>query len=155
MTARENTRLIVVHCSATRPSQQIGAAEIDEWHRARGFAQIGYHAVIRRTGRLEFGRPFGEVGAHVLGHNRSSVGVCLVGGLLEDGTPGHTFAEVYTGRQRETLLNLLHVLWDAYPDAQTVGHRDLSPDIDGDGIVEPWEWLKDCPCFDVAAEFGV
>jgi len=36
-----------------------------------------------------------------------------------------------------------------YPGAEIVGHRDLSPDLDGDGEVEPDEWIKLCPQFDV------
>ena len=38
---RYDTKFIVVHCSATRPSQDIGAKEIDRWHRERGFMKIG------------------------------------------------------------------------------------------------------------------
>jgi N-acetylmuramoyl-L-alanine amidase len=36
---------------------------------------------------------------------------------------------------------------------EIVGHRDLSPDLDGDGIVEPQEWIKQCPCFDAKEEY--
>ena len=31
------------------------------------------------------------------------------------------------------------------------GHRDLSPDLNGNGEIEPEEWIKECPCFDAAA----
>jgi hypothetical protein len=34
-----------------------------------------------------------------------------------------------------------------------VGHRDLSPDLNGDGIIQPGEWTKMCPCYDVKREF--
>ena len=33
------------------------------------------------------------------------------------------------------------------------GHRDLSPDLNGNGEIEPEEWIKQCPCFEVAKEF--
>ena len=38
--------------------------------------------------------------------------------------------------------------------AKVVGHRDLSPDRNGNGEIEPEEWIKACPCFEVKAEFG-
>ena len=47
---------IIIHCSATRAGQDITAADIDCWHRARGFWSIGYHYVIRLDGTIEPGR---------------------------------------------------------------------------------------------------
>jgi len=145
MNNRQQTNYIVVHCSATRPGAQIGAAEIDQWHRARGWDCIGYHAVIRRDGRLEFGRPFDAVGAHTKGHNFESVGICLVGGLDARGNPEDNFTPVQKRIARWLIEALLH----AYPGAEVLGHRDLSPDTDGDGVINKHEWVKDCPCFDV------
>lgn len=142
---RKHTDLIVIHCSATQPEHDIGVAEIDAWHKNRGFAAIGYHWVIRRDGALEPGRPEWAVGAHVHGHNSDSVGVCLVGGVGEAGKPENNFST----SQFERLRGLLADLLARYPGAEVLGHRDLSPDIDGDGVVEPWEWIKACPCFDV------
>jgi len=150
MARRSETNYIVVHCTATKPSQDIGVAEIDEWHRARGWSGgCGYHAVIRLDGSLEFGRHFDDVGAHVKGHNRESVGIALVGGLDVVGHPADTFNDA----QLYTLSMVVEMLLEAYPDAKVLGHRDLSPDADGDGVVEQSEWLKDCPCFDVRGFF--
>jgi hypothetical protein len=82
MTNRSKTNWIVLHCSATRASQvNIGAKDIRRWHKDKGWADIGYHYVIKRDGTLEKGRALDAVGAHVEGHNSDSVGVCLVGGL--------------------------------------------------------------------------
>jgi len=106
---------------------------------------IGYHAVIRRSGEIEFGRHFDDGGAHVIGHNFRSVGICLVGGVDAAGEPENNF----TAEQFESLRALIDMLQRAYPNATALGHRDLSPDIDGDGLVSEAEWLKDCPCFDV------
>jgi N-acetyl-anhydromuramyl-L-alanine amidase AmpD len=119
--------------------------EIDGWHRARGWNGVGYHAVVRRDGTIEFGRHFDEAGAHVKGQNYRSVGVCLVGGVNEDGNAEDNFST----EQMESLMAIVATLERAYPDAEVLGHRDLSPDLDGDGIVEKHEWIKDCPCFDV------
>ena len=70
---------IVVHCSDSGDSQDIGRKEIDEWHKARGWHSIGYHWVIRRDGTIEQGRPEHMIGAHVSGHNLDTIGICLVG----------------------------------------------------------------------------
>lgn len=142
---RRLTKYIVVHCSATGPHSDIGVDEIDDWHRAKGWDGCGYHSVIRRNGRIEFGRHFDTPGAHVRGYNTRSVGVCMVGGVNEDGLADGNF----TADQFVSLKVSIIMLLRAYPGAKVVGHRDLSPDLDGDGIIEKHEWLKDCPSFDV------
>lgn len=142
-----DVRYIVIHCSATKASADIGAAEIDKWHTAKGWEGIGYHAVIRRSGKLEAGRDLSRTGAHVVGHNHESVGVCLVGGLDNTGKP----ADNFTPAQWETLAELVRDLSERFPFAAVVGHRDLSPDLNGDGVIQPWEWSKACPCFDAVA----
>lgn len=144
---RRRTDFIVVHASATKPAQDIGAAEIRRWHvEDRGFDDIGYNQVIRRSGAIELGRPLHIAGAHARGYNSVSVAVCLVGGLNPNGRPEDNFTDAQYEALRKTL-----VYWNAiYPAARILGHRDLSPDLDGDVIIEPEEWLKDCPCFSVA-----
>ena len=84
------------------------------------------------------------MGAHARGYNRKSIGVCYEGGLLSDGTPSDT----RTLEQRGALVLLLRMLRRCYPQARIVGHRDLSPDLNGDGKISPNEWTKLCPCFD-------
>lgn len=139
--------LLVVHCSATPAQRDIGIAQLRAMHLQRGFNDVGYHYAIRRDGRVEKGRPDNVVGAHVQGHNTGSLGICLVGGVKADGkTPEANF----TAEQYSALEQLLRRLKIEHPRARICGHRDLSPDRDGDGVVERHEWLKDCPCFDVA-----
>ena len=81
---------IIVHCSATKAGQDFTAADIDRWHRERGFNGIGYHYVIRLDGRLEKGREIDLAGAHCKGWNERSVGICYIGGLDENGHPADT-----------------------------------------------------------------
>lgn len=138
-------RYLVVHCAATPPTRDIGVAEIRVMHKQRGFNDIGYHYVIRRDGRVEKGRADNVAGAHVQGFNSVSLGVCLVGGVDAKGQPDAN----YTPLQYEALERLLITLQRTYPTAEILGHRDLSPDKNGDGKVSPNEWLKSCPCFDV------
>jgi N-acetylmuramoyl-L-alanine amidase len=131
--ARRATNHIVIHCSATRPCQDIGAAEIRKWHKARGWKDIGYHLVIRRNGKVEKGRAIDQIGSHVAGHNADTVGVCLVGGLNdEDWAPINNF----TKEQWASLRSLLAELGKKYPKATVLGHRDF-PQV-----------AKACPCFD-------
>ena len=132
-TKRKKTTAIVVHCSATQPKQDIGAAEIERWHRQRSFLAIGYHYVIRRDGTVELGRPDDTVGAHVEGHNSTSVGICLVGGVDAKLKPQDNF----TAEQYAALHDLLVEVKAKYPEAEILGHRDF-PGVD-----------KACPSFDV------
>ena len=155
MTDRTLTDLIVFHCSATKPSQDIGRPEIEAWHKAKGWTAIGYHYVIKRDGALQLGRPLEAIGAHVEGFNSHSVGVCMVGGLDEAGKGLIDDESGFTPQQWATARIVRDFLEALYPKARLCGHRDLSPDKDGDGTVEQSEWLKTCPGFNVARVFGV
>jgi len=129
--------LIVIHCSAVRPGQQSSAKKINGWHHDREFQNgIGYHYVVRRDGSIEPGRPLEMIGAHVVGHNRHSIGICYEGGLNSFGED----ADTRTPEQKVTLRKLLEELHRKFPKALIVGHRDLNPG-------------KRCPCFDVMKEY--
>ena len=148
---------IIIHCSATREGKDYTAADIDRWHRERGFAGIGYHYVVRRDGTVEQGRPLPMQGAHCatrdkegVSWNTHSIGICYVGGLDSRGRP----ADTRTAAQREALRTLITRLVASYPIKEILGHRDTSPDRDGDGEIEPNEWIKSCPCFDAREEYG-
>lgn len=141
-------KLLVVHCSATPAARDIGVAQLRAMHRARGFNDVGYHYVVRRDGRIEKGRPDNVIGAHVSGHNDGSLGICLVGGVKPD---GKTAEANFAPEQYAALEKLLRDLRGRYPAARICGHRDLSPDLNGDGKITSNEWLKECPTFDVAA----
>jgi N-acetylmuramoyl-L-alanine amidase len=130
---RTKTNWLVLHCSATRAIQDIGASDIRKWHRAKGWEDIGYHYVIRRSGKIETGRSRDVIGSHVQGHNADSIGICLVGGLNDDTyKPENNF----TPQQWEALEKLIRGLLKAYPNAKILGHRDFP------GV------KKACPCFD-------
>lgn len=124
----------------------IGVDTLRAWHKKNGWKDVGYHMVIRRDGSIENGRPMDEVGAHVAGHNHESIGICLIGGIDENGKAEDNF----THKQMTTLRNTLKFLRENYKKALILGHRDLSPDMNKDGKITPNEWIKECPCFDVA-----
>lgn len=129
---------IIIHCSATpNGDERFGVDQLTEMHRKRGFRKIGYHYVITIDGSITEGRGIEEVGAHVAGSNAKSVGVCLIG------------TNRFTIAQWDSLKVIVEELTRKYPAATVLGHRDYSPDRDGDGQVEPWEWFKTCPGFEV------
>lgn len=130
--AREETKYIVIHCASTKPSMDIGAKEIDRWHRERGWLKIGYGKVIRRDGTVEQGREDNAVQAHVKGYNHIAYGLCLVGGLSEDNKNEDNFS----AEQWQSLYNTLNELIAKYPDARIVGHYELDES-------------KTCPNFNV------
>ncbi|MBB4034895.1 N-acetyl-anhydromuramyl-L-alanine amidase AmpD [Dysgonomonas hofstadii] len=136
---------IIIHCAATKEGQNFTVADITKWHKARGFATIGYHYVIYLDGSVHTGRPESQIGAHVQGQNSDSIGICYIGGVDLNGKPKDT----RTQAQKEALKKLVKELKAKYPGATVLGHRDYSPDRNGDGIIEEWEWMKACPSFDV------
>ncbi|WP_294602563.1 N-acetylmuramoyl-L-alanine amidase [Bacteroides sp. GD17] len=139
---------IVVHCSATREGYALTPEALEAEHRRRGFRGTGYHYYIRRDGNVLGTRSLELPGAHVKGHNRYSVGICYEGGLDSRGNPKDT----RTPEQRSALRLLVYQLLKQFPSARVCGHRDFSPDLNGDGTVEPREWVKQCPCFEVSKE---
>ncbi len=140
---------IVLHCSATKEGQRVTVTDIDRWHRERGFKKIGYHYVIYADGSIHAGRDIEEVGAHVGGHNATTIGICYVGGLNVAGKPKDT----RTPEQKAAIFYLLQQLKEKYPAARICGHRDFSPDRNGSGTIEPAEFIKACPCFDAIPEY--
>ena len=127
---------IIVHCSATREGQDVSVETIRRWHVIeRGWSDIGYHYVVTLNGEVKEGRDLERSGAHCKGHNRSSVGVCYVGGCDSKLNPKDTRTE----KQKEALIDLITGLKQEYPDAVVYGHNDFSS--------------KACPCFNAKEEY--
>ncbi len=149
---RKNNRkinLIVIHCSATREDRDYSPEQLTRDHKKRGFNSAGYNYYIRKSGEVIPMRPLELIPAHVAGFNKNSIGICYEGGLDSKGKPSDT----RTPQQKEALINLLITLVAQYPDSEICGHRDLSPDKNNNGIIEPSEWTKLCPCFDAKKEY--
>ena len=127
---------IIVHCSATREGKDITVHDIDSWHKQRGFRCIGYHYVIYLDGSVHIGRPENEEGAHCLGHNKTSIGICYIGGLDIYGKPKDT----RTDEQKKSPTELIRTLKTRFPQASIHGHNEFAN--------------KACPCFDVRKEFN-
>lgn len=129
---------IIIHCTATPAGRPVSVAEINLWHRQRGFRSIGYHYLIALDGTVLEGRPVDEIGAHCLGHNANSIGIAYVGGILADGSMQP--ADTRTETQKTAMRNLLVRLRTSYPEATIHSHRDFA--------------AKACPSFDATAEYA-
>ena len=127
---------IIIHCAATREGRDFTVEDITRWHKARGFATIGYHYVIYRDGSIHEGRPLEQIGAHCVGHNKHSIGICYIGGCASD---GKTPKDTRTPEQKEALLALLRRLKARFPNATIHGHRDFA--------------AKACPSYDAFREY--
>ena len=137
MTQRAFTDLIVIHCADTKPSMMhVNEDEIRQWHLARGWSDAGYNIVIPRQptddqhGLIEIARPLDAQGAHVAGYNSHALGICLVGGMSEDGEPEDNFLP----EQMEALDLAIKFSMVYAPTAKIIGHNALSD--------------KTCPNFD-------
>lgn len=124
---------IINHCTATPEGKDYTVADIRAWHKARGWSDIGYHYVVYRDGRVMTGRPIGQIGAHVEGHNPGTIGISYVGGLSAD---GKTAKDTRTAAQRSSLLWLNEALASKHRGMKKIsGHNQYA--------------AKACPSFDV------
>ena len=148
---------IIIHCSATREDKDFTEKQINDSHVARGFGKWGYHYYIRKDGRVIPMRAENEIGAHdnfivpgeKTSYNRCSIGICYEGGLDKNGKAKDTRTDAQKKAMRELVQDICH----RHDIIDILGHRDTSPDKNGNGIVEKCEWMKECPCFDVKSEF--
>lgn len=146
-TPRKRTDYLVVHCSATQPKANVGVKEIRQWHREKGWIDIGYHFVIRRDGTIEAGRPENVVGAHVENFNSNSIGICMVGGIDATGKPEDNF----TPAQYAALAEKLRELKAKYPNAKVQGHRDFPNVKKACPSFDVRKWINDTGVFDTSA----
>lgn len=101
---------IILHCSATPENKNFTVEDITKWHIAKGWDGCGYHYVIHLDGTIHNGRPLQKNGAHCLGHNTNSIGICYIGGVDKNGKPKDT----RTDAQKKALIILVHELLVKY-----------------------------------------
>tara|TARA_R110000796_G_scaffold213144_1_gene329240 strand:- start:266 stop:667 length:402 start_codon:yes stop_codon:yes gene_type:complete len=125
---------VIIHCSATPEGRDVKTSTIKEWHTAKGWSDIGYHYVIELDGTRVEGRPIEIIGAHCLGQNKFSIGICYVGGMNKSmSKPKDTRTE----EQKVSLTELINELKSKF-DLSVHGHNEFSN--------------KACPSFDVENE---
>lgn len=116
---------VFLHCSASDRPEHDNVATMDQWHKQRGWAGVGYHLFIRKSGLIEKGRDLEKVPAAQEGHNTGTIAICLHGLAVDK----------FTDAQFHALLTLCHQINEAYGGAVTFhGHREVAN--------------KACPVFD-------
>lgn len=138
---------IFVHCTAGSQKQTV--EDLMAEFKAKGWHAPGYHYVIAPDGKVTKLLDTDKVSNGVKGYNSNSINVAYIGGIDENGRPKDT----RTFEQKKALLQLLKWLKVEHFGADIMGHRDISPDKNGNGIVDPWERIKECPCFDAKEEY--
>jgi N-acetylmuramoyl-L-alanine amidase len=167
---KRTVRNIIIHCAATPNGKEFRAKDIDAMHKVRTFkrdsqakrnfnptlSSIGYHFFIGVDGVIETGRGLEEVGAHVQGNNSDSIGICMAGTDKFSRLQWQSLRELIiklAGDIRGKVILTADSAINAYKDMgiSVKGHRDYSPDLNGDGQITRNEWIKTCPGFDVTA----
>lgn len=144
-----NIKYIVLHCTAGNQKQK--AEDVVRFHTGPkengclGWSVAGYHYIIEADGTVRNIVPLDRNSNGVKGYNSVSVHVCWIGGMggIDNRTPA----------QKEALLRLVRELRKKYPQAEIRGHRDFSEDKNGNGVIDPWERMKECPCFEAKTEY--
>ena len=135
----DSVSYLIIHCSATRESQDYTPEQLKHDHMQRGFIDVGYHFYIRKDGTTTQHRRLNEVGAHCRPFNRCSIGICYEGGLDAKGKPKDT----RTLKQRASLIGLLLDLHRQFPKAVIRGHNEM-----------PGASNKECPCYRPSTEYA-
>ena len=135
----DSVSYLIIHCSATRESQDYTPEQLKHDHLQRGFIDVGYHFYIRKDGTTTQHRRLNEVGAHCRPFNRCSIGICYEGGLDAKGKPKDT----RTLKQRASLIGLLLDLHRQFPKAVIRGHNEM-----------PGASPRECPCFRPSTELS-
>lgn len=141
-------KYIAVHCTAGSQKQSIDDLRAE--FRRKGWKNPGYHFVVKPDGGIVQMLDEEKVSNGVKGYNSVSINVAYIGGIDAQGKATDNRTEA----QKQSLENLLRILRGKYPKAVIQGHRDFSPDLNGNGKIEKCEWIKACPCFDAKEEYA-
>lgn len=141
-------KYIAVHCTAGSQRTTTVSGLKRGW-RELGWRNPGYHYVVMPSGHIEQLLDEDKISNGVKGYNAVSVNVAYVGGVDACGNP----VDNRTEEQKAALVFLIEQLKARYPLAVVQGHRDFSPDLNGDGEISEDEFIKHCPCFDAKDEY--
>ena len=144
---------LVWHCSATLEGKDVTPQEVESWHKKRGFTEIGYNLFFALNGDVYMCRDWNKIPAHVVGFNSKTLGFCYAGGLDKN----LKAKDARTPEQKISMLAFTKAVRDELKKQKNSiikikGHRDYSPDKNGNGKIDPWEFMKECPSFDVETE---
>ena len=159
MPQAKNVRHIVIHCTA-------GFGDVNSikrfWANVLGWKQVGYHIIIDELGVIHELADFSEVTNGVLGHNEECIHIAYIGGVQKNQKGEYIASDTRTIQQKRSLHVAIQeaIEWlrkngkDITTDLGVVGHRDFSPDENGNGVIESWERIKECPSFDAMRTYS-
>lgn len=142
-------RYLVVHCTASPQTQKVKDIQ-NYWKNALGWKSPGYHVLVEADGTAHELLNIAYPSNGVKGFNANSIHISYVGGVDKDGKA----VDNRTAKQKEVILQYLKDWKKKFPKARILGHRDFSPDKNGNGRIDPWERIKECPSFDVIPEYS-
>jgi N-acetylmuramoyl-L-alanine amidase len=137
-------KYIVLHCTAG-PQNQSTQEILNFWKNVNGWKNPGYHFEIDADGTITELLPIEKIANGVAGHNANSIHISYKGGIDAKGLA----IDNRTIKQKGSQVLLIKRCKDIFPNAVVLGHRDFSTDLNGNGIIDQWEWIKSCPAFDV------
>lgn len=141
-------KYLVVHCTASPQAQKVEAI-VAYWKNVLKWHDPGYHVIILPTGEAVELLPIDKPSNGVKGFNANSINISYIGGVDNHGKA----VDNRTPEQKTTILRYLKKWKAMFPDAVIQGHRDFSPDKNGNGRVDPWERIKECPSFEAKTEY--
>lgn len=140
---------IFVHCTAGSQSMTPQGL-LDFFYKKKKWSRPGYHYVVSANGTITNIWPESKYSNGVKNMNSHSINIAWMGGVDKTHPNG---IDNRTDAQKKSLRHLLKELRKKYPTAKIMGHRDTSPDKNHNGIIDPWERIKECPCFDCMVEY--
>lgn len=140
-------KYIAVHCTAGFHHQTID--DLRKEFLRKGWKKPGYHYVVAADGKITQLIDEKEASNGVKGYNSVCINVAYIGGVDASGQG----VDNRTAAQKSALLQLLSMLKKRYPDAVIQGHRDFSPDVNKNGKIDTYEFIKMCPCFNAKDEY--
>lgn len=139
---------IFVHCTGSQKGATVN--DILRTFKALGWKNPGYHYIIDADGYTTQLLSHDKIANGVKGYNANSIHIAYIGGLDKKGKQ----YDSRTPEQKKEIIELLKILRAKYPSAVILGHRDISPDTNRNGIVEQCEFIKGCPLFNAKEEYA-
>lgn len=145
---------IFIHCTAG--FGDVGA--IRRHWRSLGWKADGYHFFIYEDGTVVQLNPLASITNGVKGFNSRSIHIAYQGGVNRQNV--HEAVDTRTEAQKAAIIDTIYKVLDELRQSQDIseieikGHRDISPDKNLNGKVDPWERNKECPSFDAIPEYN-
>lgn len=109
---RASTQFIILHHAGVSSAT---AESIHNYHKSLGWCGIGYNMYVAKDGKIYLGRPMDAVGAHTVGYNAASVGICFEGNFEN---------ESMSPKQIAAGKKAIQYARSMYPNTQIKMHRE-------------------------------